>query len=146
MKIFLTTVAGCSTRFTQSINKKIPKSIYYKNVPQSTLLYRMVNIVSNYDKIIIVGGYCYSLLEEYVNKVFCSKIKDKICLVYNDKFDLYGSGWSLFKGLERSFEFGTNIDEILFAEGDLYFSKSDFSLVKKEQNNVITINNQPIIF
>ncbi len=99
MKIFLTTVAGCSTRFTQSINKKIPKSIYYKNVPQSTLLYRMVNTVSNYDKIVIVGGYCCNLLEEYINQVFSSKIKDKICLVYNDKFDLYGSGWSLFKGL-----------------------------------------------
>ena len=81
-------------------------------------------------------------IRKYAEENFPENIKDKIIFAENPEYAEYGSGWSLYKGLAaidvKSF------DEILFAEGDLYFSREDFEKICVSGNDVITVNNEPI--
>ena len=48
-------------------------------------------------------------------------------MVENPYYKRYGSGYSLYIGLQKAFE--TGADEILFAEGDLHLSTNDYKKV-----------------
>ena len=63
LKISIITVAGVSSRFNKDIPEgdKILKCLYYEENPQNTLIYQMLKKLDYCDKIIIVGGYKYSL-------------------------------------------------------------------------------------
>ena len=71
MKISIITVAGVSSRFNKDIpeENKILKCLYYEENPQNTLIYQMLKKLDYCDRIIIVGGYKYSDLEEYVEQM-----------------------------------------------------------------------------
>lgn len=69
-----------------------------------------------------------------------SSYGDKVKLVYNEHFKDYGSGYSLYKGIEAIKERG----DVTFVEGDLFFNASAFQQVYNSLKNVITINREPI--
>ena len=127
MKLAIITVAGISSRFNKDIpeDEKILKCIYYENDPKNTLLYQMATKLEEYEKIVVVGGYKYSDLEDYISAVLPEGLSQKILLVYNDHYDDLSSGYSLYLGIKEALENFSDIDEILFVEGDLDIDKEE---------------------
>lgn len=143
MKIAIITVAGVSSRFNKGItdeNKEL-KAVYYEDNPKNTLLYHLLLKCSNADRVVVVGGYKYETLKEYVFSLE-EEIKRKIDLVRNDHFDDLGSGYSLYLGLKQAFKY--EISEVLFVEGDLDIDGESFHRVAKASGNILTYNNEPI--
>ena len=142
MKILIITVAGCSSRFSKSIGYETLKCIYYKKDYTESLLFRLLNQSADFDKYIVVGGYKYDELRKCIEEWFPSK-KDKIELVRNPFYKKYGSGYSLFCGIEAAMKY--NFDEMMFVEGDLFLDSNSFLKVANSAYNVITCNNNPIL-
>ena len=145
-KIVIITVAGISSRFNEDIleDKKILKCLYYQNNPEDTLIYRMLEKVSYADKIVVVGGYKFDDLIDYISKYVPKDIKEKCDLVYNNHFDDLSSGYSLYLGIKKCFNLSDNIDEVLFVEGDLDVDEKSFKNVVNSTNSVLTFNREPI--
>lgn len=142
MRLLIITAAGMSERFSRSLGEKCLKCIYYINTIKESLLYRMVQQAPMFDKYIIVGGFMYDQLENVIRQDFADFL-DKIILVRNDKFQEYGSGYSLYKGLQRAMEL--DFDEIVFAEGDLFIDANSFHKVVNATQDVITCNKEAIM-
>lgn len=142
MRLLVITVAGMSERFSRSLGKKCLKCIYYSNNFKESILYRMIHQESQFDKYIIVGGFMYDQLRDEVERNFTDFL-DRIVLVRNEKFDEYGSGYSLYMGLQKALEFDFN--EIVFAEGDLFVDADGFHKVVNSAKDVITCNKEFIL-
>lgn len=142
VKILLITVAGLSTRFSESLGKPCIKCIYYKNTFEESLLYRMLHHSVTFDKYVIVGGYKFDELQKAIKENFF-ELNNKIILLKNDRYAEFGSGYSLYLGLKAAADF--NYDELIFAEGDLFVDDASFARVYETQNNVITCNREPIL-
>lgn len=142
MKVLVVTVAGMSSRFSESVGEEKLKCIYYKRGIEESLLYRLLHYPVKYERYIIVGGYQFDELEKIINLYF-GDIRDKIILVKNNHYHDYGSGYSLYLGLEKSAEY--EYDELVFAEGDLYFDLESYRRVYKSKKNIITCNGESII-
>lgn len=84
----------------------------------------------------------YPQLEEAIDQYFAD-IREKIILVKNERFAEYGSGFSLYRGLEMALKL--DFDELVFAEGDLYVDAESFRKVCSYKGNVITCNSNQII-
>ena len=145
MRVFLTTVAGSATRFSESIGKPTVKCIYNREDPAKTLLNHMLTQASDYDLFVVVGGFLINELEDYINTNLPSEFSEKVMLVNNEQYAEYGSGWSLYLGLDSALKiYGNDITEVLFAEGDLFVDDESFSSVAGTKNSVITINSEAI--
>ena len=145
MRVFLTTVAGSATRFSKSIGKPTVKCIYNREDPAKTLLNHMLTQASDYDLFVVVGGFLINELEDYINTNLPSEFSEKVMLVNNEQYSEYGSGWSLYLGLDAALKiYGKDITEVLFAEGDLFVDDESFSSVAGTKNSVITINSEAI--
>lgn len=146
MKIAVITVAGISSRFNESVeneNKKL-KCIFYDDCKTDTLLFHMISKVSYADKIVIVGGYKFDELKNYIDETIKDDISEKILLVNNEHFSDLQSGYSLYVGLKEIFDKFEDIEDILFVEGDLDIDKESIDKVINEKNSVLTFNNKPI--
>ena len=141
MRVLIITVAGIASRFNKDIEKPTVKCIFYKEKPQYSLLYQMFIKISNCDRIIIVGGYEFKQLTEYI-ETYLSNFIYKTEIIFNPHFKDYGSGYSLYLGIKAAEKINAN--EIIFAEGDLFFSKTDFKKVILSNHDVLTINKVPI--
>ena len=139
MKYLIITVAGTATRFNRDTQEDTLKCLYYTDEAKFALLPQLFRNCGVYDKYIIVGGYLYEKLEQFVKKELNS-YGDKIELVYNEHFQDFGSGYSLYKGIESVREPG----DVTFVEGDLYFASETFKQVYNSDKSVITINREPI--
>ena len=124
MKYLIITVAGTATRFNRDTKEETLKCLYYTDEPQYALLAQLLKNCGEYDKYILVGGYLYEKLGRFVK---------------NELSD-YGSGYSLYKGIEAIKEAG----DVTFVEGDLFFMATDFRQVYNSPKSVITINREPI--
>jgi len=146
LKITVITVAGISSRFNKDFteDKKILKCMYYDENPENTLIYQMIQKTSYSDKIIIVGGYKYDDLTNYISQYIPDDLKEKIVLVYNDHFDDLSSGYSLYLGIREALAKFNEIEEILFVEGDLDVDVESFKKVIESKNSVLTTNPEPI--
>lgn len=142
MNVFLTTVAGLSSRFSASLGREVLKCIYYETDPQKTLLYRQLKMAAAYDCLAVVGGYRFEELCRYVECQIAGDIRKKVLLVNNRDYARYGSGWSLLRGLSAVRDL--NPQEILFAEGDLAFGWSDFQRIIQTSKDVITFTQGPV--
>lgn len=140
-KAVIITVAGTSTRFRKSIGKDCLKCIYTEGSEKDTLLYRLVEFCRVFDKIVIVGGYKFEDLSSFIDKSL-SAFSSKISLVKNEHFEDLGSGYSLYLGVMELKDSG--MDEIIFAEGDLFFDSENFKKISETTSSVITTNNDPI--
>lgn len=141
MRILLLTVAGLSLRFSESVGKPCVKCLYYRDSFEESLLYRMLQRHTYFDKVVIVGGYQYSFLEETVKSRF-SDIKEKLVMINNEHYSDYGSGYSLYLGYKKAAELA--FDELVFAEGDLFLDDKTFDIVCKTPRDIMTYNYQPI--
>lgn len=142
MKVMIITVAGCSTRFSNSIGRDVLKCLYYEKAFSESLMYQIMHKQCEFDKYIIVGGYKYNELESTVNNEF-KDLRDRIDLVYNEHYIEYGSGYSLFCGIKKALEY--NYSQIVFAEGDLYIDNDSFVKIFDCKHSVVTVNNDPIL-
>lgn len=142
MKILILTVAGMSTRFSQSLGKECLKCIYYKDGIQESLLYKILNQPVKFDKYILVGGYRFQELQQVIETQL-GDFSGSIVSVENPQFSSYGSGYSLFLGIKEAFK--DKPDEIMFAEGDLYVDESSYVRVFHSNRSVITFNHEPIL-
>lgn len=142
MKSLIITVAGMSSRFNRDTQKDFLKCLYYEDTPANSLLSLLVhNTFDLVDEIVVVGGYKYDDLEQFI----CAEMKDvnhKMKLVYNDHYSDYGSGYSLLKGIELVSE---KADEITFIEGDLFFDTDSVEKIFNSKKDVISVNNEPIL-
>lgn len=142
MKILIITVAGMSTRFSESVGHDVIKTIYYEKDFSECILYKIIHQPVNFDKYIIVGGYRYHELMEAVTKYF-PEFADKIDLVENPRYKDFGSGYSLYCGLKRALEYDAS--DIVFAEGDLFFDSVSYAKVCNCADSVVTYNTEPIL-
>lgn len=140
MKTLIITVAGMATRFNKDLQSPILKCLYNDNQPTHSLLAQIIFRAQAFDQIIIVGGYLFDELREYVNDVFID-FSDRITLVYNPLYREYGSGYSLIKGIEAV---DPDCDEVVFAEGDLFFDSDSFQKIVHAANDVLTVTPDPI--
>ena len=141
MRVLIVTVAGIASRFNRDLDKPTVKCIFYKKKPQYSILYQIFNKISHCDRIIIVGGYGYKHLTEYI-ETYLSDFIQKTEMIFNPHFEDYGSGYSLYLGIKAAEKI--NASEIIFAEGDLFFSKADFKKIALNSGDVLTINRVPI--
>lgn len=139
MKYLIITVAGTATRFNRDTKEDTLKCLYYTDEPRYALLPQLMKNCGEYDKYIIVGGYLYEKLQKFVADNL-AEYGDKVTLVYNEHFKDYGSGYSLYKGIEAITEPG----DVTFVEGDLYFKANVFKQVYDSPKSVISINREPI--
>ena len=141
MKTAIITAAGVSSRFNEGIpeSEKQLKVIYGGG--EQTLLYHLVQKCMYADQIIVVGGYKFDDLKEYLLGLK-PEIRDKIELVYNEHYKDLSSGYSLYLGLMDAFKYQS--DEILFIEGDLDVDRDSLDNVIKSNNSVLTYNYEPI--
>lgn len=146
MNALIITVAGISSRFGKSLGREALKCIYSEGGIENSLLHRLLDLSSSFDRIVIVGGYRFGELEEYISHVSDNNInlKDKPVLVYNSHFEDRGSGWSFYLAIETLRGDLPDLDSIVFAEGDLYFDKESFDLVYKSNRDVLTSNTHVI--
>ena len=142
MKVLIVTVAGQSCRFSKSINRSCLKCIYHENDIRESLLYRMLKMNPWADKYVIVGGFKFDELKEVIDREF-GQFRNQIVLVKNEKYEEYGSGYSLYLGLKaiKDLEF----DEVVFAEGDLWVEERSFRQIWEVKKDVITCNREPIL-
>ena len=139
-------MAGISSRFNTDIPEedKILKCLYYEQSPKDTLLYHMLEKVSYAEKIVIVGGYKYDDLLTYINNHVPQDLQNKILTVYNDHYSDLSSGYSLYLGIKEALDNFTDINEILFVEGDLDIDAESFNKVVEAKSDVLTYNHEPI--
>lgn len=142
MKALLITVAGLSSRFSESLGKECLKCIYFENSYRETLLYHMMHQNTEFDRYIIVGGFRYQELVEYVRK-YLGDFSERIVLVENEAYAEYGSGYSLYLGLREAIQ--CDCEELVFAEGDLYVDNASFNRICNAKCNVITSNRENIL-
>lgn len=142
MKILIITVAGMSTRFSQSVGYPCLKCLYHENDPKESLLYRLLHQGVEFDRYIIVGGFLYEELEAALEENF-QELRDRIILVKNDHYADFGSCYSLYLALWRIRDM--DYDEVIFAEGDLYVDRESFRSVCESPKDVITCCREPIL-
>lgn len=136
------TVAGVASRFSQSVSKPCLKCIYYKNNIKESLLYHILYQNSFVDKFVIVGGFKFDELKQIIHTQF-QEFQDRIILIENEHYKEYGSGYSLYLGLNAIKNF--TYDDLVFAEGDLWVDDDSFNHIWKTTKNVVTYNNEIIL-
>lgn len=141
MKILIVTVAGLSSRFSQSLGHPCIKCLYHEENSKDSMLCRLINLY-DFDRYIIVGGYRYEELTKAVEAEF-AEIRDKILLVENTKYAEYGSGYSLYLGLAEALKL--DFSEVVFAEGDLLVDRKTFGEVCETPADVLTVNRDCIL-
>lgn len=142
MKSIIITVAGMSSRFNRDTKEQVLKCLYYEDTPDNSLLSLQVHkIFDLVDEIIVVGGYKFEDLKKFIRDRM-TDVNHKIKLVYNEHYYDYGSCYSLLKGIE-AVSYGA--DEITFIEGDLFFDTESIERIIISKNDVISVNNEPIL-
>lgn len=140
MRSLIITVAGTATRFNRDTQSPTLKCLYAIGGYQNSLLYQILDKARDYDEYVIVGGYLFDTLKDFVDNNL-HEFKDKIKLVNNPEYSTSGSGYSLLIGLWNA---AADATEILFVEGDLYFDKACFDKVKDSDKAVFTVNHELI--
>ena len=135
------TVAGTSTRFRKSIGKDCLKCIYSEKDVQNALLMRQLSMCKTFDEVVIVGGYKFSELVDFVNK-YLKGYPVNITLAQNEHYEDYGSGYSFILGIQEAEKLCA--ERIVFLEGDLFFDSNTFRTIVENKRDIVTVNTDPI--
>ncbi len=143
MKIVIITIAGISSRFNEGIDddKKVLKCLYTEGDKKDTLLYHLLKKCSYADHIILVGGYKFEDLCSFYKNELAEEFPE-ITLVMNEHYSDFGSGYSLYLGIQAAIKL--NPSEILFVEGDLDIDNVSFAKVINADKSVLTYTYEPI--
>jgi CTP:molybdopterin cytidylyltransferase MocA len=141
MRVLIITAAGIASRFNRDLDKPVLKCIFFKEKPQYSILYQMFSRISHCDRIIVVGGYKFKQLVKFI-ETYLSDFSHKTEVIFNPHFEDYGSGYSLYFGIKTAEKI--NASEIIFVEGDLFFSKADFRKITSAKGDVLAVNKEPI--
>lgn len=121
MKNVVITCAGGSTRFSNSVNAPVHKSIYKAKDQVRCLLEWQIDTAlssKNVNKIIVVVGFQNTQVEDFVKSTYGND--ERIVIVNNELWSTTGSNLSMCLGLLACKN--TKADSILCVEGDLYAS------------------------
>jgi CTP:phosphocholine cytidylyltransferase-like protein len=140
MRTLIVTVAGTATRFNSDTKVPTLKCLYHTSSIVNSLLFQILKKSENIERCIIVGGYLYEELKNTIDNAF-GHYRDKITLVFNEKYEEYGSGYSLIKGIEA---LNGDAKEVIFVEGDLFFDSDSYDKVINSPKDVLTVNSEPI--
>ena len=143
MRAAIITIAGISSRFNEGIpeEEKTLKAIYTNREIKDKLLYHLVKKCSYADLIVLVGGYRYQQLIEFISDELRESFP-QIVSIENKYYTTLSSGYSLYLGIREAIK--NNADEILFAEGDLDVDDESFSRIIASDRSVLTYNYEPI--
>lgn len=133
-RVAIVTLAGCSSRFSQSVGYECHKSLYKECERDQCLLDWQLSLLKrhDFDSIILVGGYQFEQLKSEVE----SKYPDwPIMLVKNDHYADWGSCYSLCLGIDAVPKDATSV---VFIEGDLLFDDTGFGTLVSVEDNAIT--------
>lgn len=142
MTYVVITVAGLSSRFNHGEEDDVLKCIHYNDNPKKTLLYGILQKCHGCREAIIVGGYKYQKLKEYTEsqrKEFSFGIE----VVYNEHYQIYGSGYSLKIGIRECLK-KKDCTDIVFIEGDLVFDSQTLENIFCEKKSCLTVNQDVI--
>ena len=137
--ILVITFAGMCSRFNRELKSPVLKCLYSTRDKRDSILFRMIQLGKEFDKIIVVGGYKFEELKEYMDTVIPL---GNVELVYNDHYHDLGSLYSLKLGLERALQYVPQ--EIVFSEGDLIFDRESFEKISELPCDIITYSGEPI--
>lgn len=140
-KALIITVAGTASRFNKDLDKETLKCLYFEGKPENSLLCQIIKNSADFDQYVIVGGYLYGDLQSFAEENLAS-LANRVTLVYNPHFKDYGSGYSLYVGIKAVKD---DIDEVVFAEGDLFFDKQSMASVVNSPTSVLTTNHEAIL-
>ena len=145
MKAAIITVAGISSRFNEGIEeeKRQLKAVYFEGNSKNSLLSHLLDRCDYADRIFIVGGFKFDELTDYINTFVKKELQNKVTLIFNEYYEEFGSGYSLYLGLKNAFLLD-HIEEILFVEGDLDIDPESFQRVIHGNASVLTYNTEPI--
>ena len=145
MKACVITIAGVSSRFNEgfSENERCHKAIFHYGDKTNTLLFHLLKKCLNCDVIVLVCGYLYDDIRDYC-EYLPDEMRCKIKTVYNLHYEDLASGYSLYMGLDYLFENYSDIDAVLFIEGDLDIDEKSFRRIALSGRNVLTYNYDPI--
>ena len=138
-RVLVITVAGTCSRFNKELQAPVLKCLYSTQDLKDSILFRMIQLGKNFEKIVLVGGYKFDELKEYVNKMFSL---ENIDLIYNDHYRDLGSFYSLKLGLKKALQYAPQ--EIVFSEGDLIFDRESFEKISELPCDIITYSGEPI--
>lgn len=120
------------------------KCLYHEGNLKDSLLCMLLGHFPEIDRYIIVGGYEFELLQNTLEREECFEaFRNRMVIVNNKHFREYGSGYSLYKGLQEALKY--DFEEIIFAEGDLYIDRESCKRIYEANKNVLTINTHPIL-
>lgn len=143
VKAAIVTVAGLSTRFSESVGRDVLKSVYHEDDPSETLLARLLGQVAPFvDKVVVVGGHRFDDLVAYVSNYIDGSISSKVDLVLNKRYADLGSGWSLTLGIDALEPEAP--ESILFVEGDLFLDNDALSSLVRNAGDAITVSPDPV--
>lgn len=141
MRSLVITVAGMSIRFNKDTQETVLKCLYYENTPAHALLSQQVRKMAPLvDEIVVVGGYQYHALEQFVQAEL-NDVAQPVRLVFNEHYADYGSCYSLLKGIEAA----SAADELIFMEGDLAFDTESVKKLVFSGKDALSVNAEPIL-
>lgn len=142
-KVLIITVAGTSSRFRESLGCDVLKCLYSTS-QDTSILERLLSLgeKNEFSRIIVVGGYLFNKLKDFLDNPKFNECR--LSIVYNDKFDTWGSNYSLYLGLVEALK-DQNVERIVFAEGDLLFDEDSFRMISDASSDVITANTNSIV-
>lgn len=143
MRALVVTVAGTSSRFSESTGEPTLKCIYHEGDPSRTLIGRILRQAGRaFDRIVVVGGFMFDELEEHLASLLSAALVEKVQLVRNDHFADRGSGWSLFEGLKALQ--GEPLEAVVFVEGDLSMADESMAALCSRSGDAITCTDSPV--
>lgn len=123
MRSLIVTVAGLSSRFNEGYPEPVLKCLHTDGDERQTLLWQILEKAGSCGRLIVVGGYKFADLQEFCRRL-PHNIRERLTLVFNPKYDTAGSGYSLAAGVQA---LPDDTDEVVFAEGDLYYTSESFA-------------------
>lgn len=142
MRALIITVAGTSSRFSKSLGRDAVKCIYHENEVHRTLLHRMLEFSAPFDIVVIVAGYHHERIRSYLESNTPKEANGKIRFVVNDHYADRASGWSLYLGIQSLRN--ESVDDIVFAEGDLYVDADSLERLFALNSDFVTMTSDPV--
>lgn len=138
MRSLIVTVAGLSSRFNEGYPEPVLKCLHTDGDERMTLLWQILEKADSCGRLIVVGGYKFADLQDFCRRL-PDNVRERLTLVFNPKYDTAGSGYSLAAGVQA---LPDDTDEVVFAEGDLYYTAESFAELAESPASAYGVNHE----